>query len=249
MTGKMQGLISEAKADEDTYHIHAKVGPHAHHVHSDGHPHALNGGHHHILSPHLVHAAITCVRHIHPPSSSPTVPQPVHDTTQGVDEQPHSANADVLGSSTRSTFKRGNEQMKGDIVRRGQQAHKTSFTISFQRHRGPGAAANTTAKIFPDTSVLHDADALHADLVLSGFGLSAFWFSMVVHDFFPGDTCAFLPALAHVTAIPMLTAYEYEYSSSYLPGPSSADEMNPARSLSCGQGKEGEEPNIHEQQR
>ncbi|KIJ07703.1 hypothetical protein PAXINDRAFT_19126 [Paxillus involutus ATCC 200175] len=43
-----------------------------------------------------------------------------------------------------------------------------------------------------------------------------------------------------------LLAYEYEYSSYCLPEPSSADEMNPTRSLSRGQ---GEESNVHEEQR
>ncbi|KIJ13219.1 hypothetical protein PAXINDRAFT_13969 [Paxillus involutus ATCC 200175] len=51
---------------------------------------------------------------------------------------------------------------------------------------------------------VHDADTLHAGLVLSSFGLSAFWSSEVVHVFFPGDTSAFLLVLALGTAIPML---------------------------------------------
>jgi hypothetical protein len=40
--------------------------------------------------------------------------------------------------------------------------------------------------------------------VLSGFGLSAFWFSLLAHTLFPGDTSAFLLILALGTAIPML---------------------------------------------
>lgn len=41
-------------------------------------------------------------------------------------------------------------------------------------------------------------------LVLSGFGLSAFWFSLLAHTLFPGDTSAFLLILALGTTIPML---------------------------------------------
>ncbi|KAF8844771.1 hypothetical protein BDN67DRAFT_678214 [Paxillus ammoniavirescens] len=41
-----------------------------------------------------------------------------------------------------------------------------------------------------------------------------------------------------------ILSYEYEHSSYYLPEPSSADKMNPARSSSR---ERGEEPNIHEQ--
>ena len=38
---------------------------------------------------------------------------------------------------------------------------------------------------------------------MSGFGLSAFWFSLLAHTFFPGDTSALLLTLALVTAISM----------------------------------------------
>lgn len=41
-------------------------------------------------------------------------------------------------------------------------------------------------------------------LVLSGFGLSAFLFSLLAHTLFPGDTSAFLLMLAVGTATPML---------------------------------------------
>lgn len=55
---------------------------------------------------------------------------------------------------------------------------------------------------------LHAADdpqrATTTGLVLSGFGLSAFWFSLLAHTLFPGDTSAFLLILALGTAIPML---------------------------------------------
>ena len=41
-------------------------------------------------------------------------------------------------------------------------------------------------------------------LVLSGFGLSAFWFSLLANTLFPGDISAFLLILAIGTATPML---------------------------------------------
>jgi len=166
------------------------------------------------------------------------------------------------------------------------------FMTGLAGNAGLAAAANTTAKSFPDSS-----RATTTGLVFSGFGLSAFWFSTIAHVFFPGDTSAFLLVLALGTAIPMLIglftirpiplplpssgtrqdttiegytpipiadagvfianpeeaeidaeeacapllSHEHE-NSSYQ---SSADEMNPARSLSRGR---GEEPNIHGKQ-
>ncbi|KAF9224559.1 MFS general substrate transporter [Gyrodon lividus] len=179
------------------------------------------------------------------------------------------------------------------------------FMTGLGGNAGLGAAVNTTAKSFPDT-----ARATTTGLVLSGFGLSAFWFSTLAHIFFPGDTSAFLLVLALGTAIPMLIGLfivrpvplpspssgtrhdattegydpihsgeaavfitdpeeeeigaqadaeepdcapllspEYENGSYHVPEPSSAVEMNPARSLSRGRG-EGKDgmPNIHGKQ-
>ncbi|KAI9566752.1 major facilitator superfamily domain-containing protein [Boletus coccyginus] len=64
---------------------------------------------------------------------------------------------------------------------------------------GLNAAMNTTAKSFPS-----NARATTTSLVISGFGLSAFWFSLLAHTLFPGDTSALLLILALGTAIPML---------------------------------------------
>ncbi|KIK91177.1 hypothetical protein PAXRUDRAFT_831061 [Paxillus rubicundulus Ve08.2h10] len=73
------------------------------------------------------------------------------------------------------------------------------FMTGLAGNAGLAAAANTTAKSFPDTY-----RATTTGLVFSGFGLSAFWFSTIAHVFFPGDTSAFLLVLALGTAIPML---------------------------------------------
>ncbi|KAL4067163.1 major facilitator superfamily domain-containing protein [Scleroderma yunnanense] len=67
---------------------------------------------------------------------------------------------------------------------------------------GATAAINTTAKSFPKS-----ARATTTGLVLSGYGLSAFVFSVIAHTFFPGDTSALLRLLAFGTSIPMLVAY------------------------------------------
>ncbi|KAL4075470.1 major facilitator superfamily domain-containing protein [Scleroderma citrinum] len=67
---------------------------------------------------------------------------------------------------------------------------------------GATAAINTTAKSFPES-----VHATTTGLVLSGYGLSAFVFSVIAHTFFPGDTSALLRLLAFGTSIPMLVAY------------------------------------------
>ncbi|KAG6375350.1 major facilitator superfamily domain-containing protein [Boletus reticuloceps] len=74
-----------------------------------------------------------------------------------------------------------------------------SFMTGLGGNAGLGAAMNTTAKSFPPS-----ARATTTGLVLSGFGLSAFWFSLLAHTLFPGDTSAFLSILAFGTAIPMI---------------------------------------------
>ncbi|KAI9566753.1 hypothetical protein HD554DRAFT_2329595 [Boletus coccyginus] len=64
---------------------------------------------------------------------------------------------------------------------------------------GYNAAINTTAKSFP--SIVR---ATTTGLVVSGIGLSAFWYSLLAHTLFPGDISALLLILALGTAIPML---------------------------------------------
>ncbi|KAF7295572.1 NmrA domain-containing protein [Mycena indigotica] len=54
---------------------------------------------------------------------------------------------------------------------------------------------NATAKTFPDK-----ARATTTGIVLSGFGLSAFFFSTIAHFLFPGDTSSFLLLLSCGTA-------------------------------------------------
>lgn len=66
---------------------------------------------------------------------------------------------------------------------------------------GLSSALSTTAKSFPQS--LH---ATATALVLSGFGLSAFFFTTISHIFFAGDTSALLNLLALATSIPMLVA-------------------------------------------
>ncbi|KIO06756.1 hypothetical protein M404DRAFT_440131 [Pisolithus tinctorius Marx 270] len=66
----------------------------------------------------------------------------------------------------------------------------------FGANAGLAAAVNTTAKSFPES-----ARATTTALVVSGFGLSAFFFSTMAHVFFPGDTSAFLLLLALATSM------------------------------------------------
>lgn len=81
------------------------------------------------------------------------------------------------------------------------------------------SALSTTAKSFPKSLVCHVSEftqvishalssqhATATGLVLSGFGLSAFFFSTIAHFFFAGDTSALLNLLALTTSIPMLIA-------------------------------------------
>lgn len=64
---------------------------------------------------------------------------------------------------------------------------------------GLAVAINTTAKSFPETS-----RGTITGLVLSGFGLSAFFFATVASIAFPGDTSSLLLVLGLGTAMPML---------------------------------------------
>ncbi|KAF7354639.1 NmrA domain-containing protein [Mycena sanguinolenta] len=57
-------------------------------------------------------------------------------------------------------------------------------------------AVNSTAKSFPDK-----ARATTTGIVLSGFGLSAFFFSTIAHILFPGDTSSLLLLLSLGTAL------------------------------------------------
>ncbi|KAI5985531.1 major facilitator superfamily domain-containing protein [Pisolithus albus] len=76
-----------------------------------------------------------------------------------------------------------------------------SLLTGLGAHAGVVAAVNTTAKSFPES-----ARATTTGLVLSGFGLSAFFFSTIAHILFPGDTSALLLLLSLATSIPMLVA-------------------------------------------
>lgn len=69
-------------------------------------------------------------------------------------------------------------------------------------HAGMASAMNTTAKNFPD-----HLRAVTVGLVMSGFGLSAFFFSSISHTLFPGNTSDFLLVLALGTAIPMIFGF------------------------------------------
>ncbi|KAJ7600744.1 major facilitator superfamily domain-containing protein [Mycena floridula] len=74
-----------------------------------------------------------------------------------------------------------------------------SFMTGSGGNAGLTAAINSTAKSFPDR-----ARATTTGLVLSGFGLSAFFFSTIAHTAFPGNTSSFLAVLALGTACPMI---------------------------------------------
>ncbi|KAG1838706.1 major facilitator superfamily domain-containing protein [Suillus subalutaceus] len=74
-----------------------------------------------------------------------------------------------------------------------------SFMTGLAGNAGLAAAMNTTAKSFPETS-----RGTITGLVLSGFGLSAFFFATVASLAFPGDTSALLLVLGLGAAMPML---------------------------------------------
>ncbi|KAG2365268.1 major facilitator superfamily domain-containing protein [Suillus spraguei] len=74
-----------------------------------------------------------------------------------------------------------------------------SFMTGLAGNAGLAAAMNTTAKSFPETS-----RGTITGLVLSGFGLSAFFFATIASIAFPGDTSALLFVLGLGTTMPML---------------------------------------------
>ncbi|KAG9095268.1 hypothetical protein FS749_010777 [Ceratobasidium sp. UAMH 11750] len=67
---------------------------------------------------------------------------------------------------------------------------------------GITSAMNTAAKSFPDRM-----RASITGMVVSGFGLSAFFFSTFAHMLFPGDTAALLLVLALGSSAPMLLGF------------------------------------------
>jgi len=67
---------------------------------------------------------------------------------------------------------------------------------------GLASAVNSTAKTFPDK-----ARASTTGLVISGFGLSAFFFSTLSHLFFAGNTSDFFLVLALGTSFPMIMGF------------------------------------------
>ncbi|KAF8173863.1 major facilitator superfamily domain-containing protein [Mycena galopus ATCC 62051] len=71
-----------------------------------------------------------------------------------------------------------------------------SFMTGTGGNAGFTGAINSTAKSFPDK-----ARATTTGIVLSGFGLSAFFFSTLAHVLFPGNTSRFLLLLSLGTAL------------------------------------------------
>ncbi|CAK5268448.1 unnamed protein product [Mycena citricolor] len=71
-----------------------------------------------------------------------------------------------------------------------------SFLTGAGGNAGFTGAVNSTAKSFPDR-----ARATTTGIVLSGFGLSAFFFSTLAHALFPGDTSNFILLLSCGTAV------------------------------------------------
>ncbi|KAI0052677.1 MFS general substrate transporter [Auriscalpium vulgare] len=67
---------------------------------------------------------------------------------------------------------------------------------------GMASAINSTAKSFPDRY-----RAVVVGIVMSGFGLSAFFFSAISHMLFPGNTSDFLLVLALGTSLPMIWGF------------------------------------------
>ncbi|KAI9512757.1 MFS general substrate transporter [Russula earlei] len=74
-----------------------------------------------------------------------------------------------------------------------------SFITGIGANASMAAAMNTTAKNFPD-----HLRAMAIGFVMSGFGLSAFFFSSISHILFPGNTSDFLLVLGLGTAIPVI---------------------------------------------
>ncbi|KAF8189660.1 major facilitator superfamily domain-containing protein [Pholiota molesta] len=78
----------------------------------------------------------------------------------------------------------------------------SSFLTGAGGNAGLVSAVNSTAKTFPDK-----ARASTTGLVISGFGLSAFFFSSISHILFAGNTSAFLLVLALGTSGPMIMGW------------------------------------------
>ncbi|KAI0301892.1 major facilitator superfamily domain-containing protein [Multifurca ochricompacta] len=77
-----------------------------------------------------------------------------------------------------------------------------SFLTGVGGNAGMSSAVNVTAKSFPDYF-----RAIVVGLVMSGFGLSAFFFSSISHVLFPGNTSDFLFVLGLGTALPMVLGF------------------------------------------
>ncbi|KAF9530910.1 major facilitator superfamily domain-containing protein [Crepidotus variabilis] len=77
-----------------------------------------------------------------------------------------------------------------------------SFLTGAGGNGGLTSSVNSTAKTFPDK-----ARASTTGLVISGFGLSAFFFSTIAHLAFPGNTSDFFLVLALGTSIPMVMGF------------------------------------------
>ncbi|KLO13820.1 MFS general substrate transporter [Schizopora paradoxa] len=77
-----------------------------------------------------------------------------------------------------------------------------SFLTGVGGDGGLTTAMNATAKSFPDR-----LRASTTGIVISGFGLSAFFFSTIAHVLYPGDTSSFLLLLALGTSIPMVIGF------------------------------------------
>lgn len=67
---------------------------------------------------------------------------------------------------------------------------------------GLSSSMNSAAKTFPERT-----RATITGIVISGFGLSAFVFSLLAHRVFPGDTSSFLLVLALGTSFPMIVGF------------------------------------------
>lgn len=90
-----------------------------------------------------------------------------------------------------------------------------SFLTGAGSNGGLAGSVNSTAKTFPDKAVnlgstigyfqslMTMQRASTTGLVISGFGLSAFFFSTIAHLLSPGDTSSLLLILALGTSIPM----------------------------------------------
>ncbi|KAI0310364.1 major facilitator superfamily domain-containing protein [Amylostereum chailletii] len=77
-----------------------------------------------------------------------------------------------------------------------------SYLTGVGSNSGMASAMNSTAKSFPDR-----LRAIVVGIVMSGFGLSAFFFSTLSHLLFPGNTSDFLLVLALGTALPMILGF------------------------------------------